>query len=135
MISFLASPVSKEQRLSNFSFSKLHCNLSVQRSLNVTLQCESIKITATSNKRRWQNIQSTYKITSDIFLESSGKNGTTVPKNTDSYPEAGYLLQMGGFYFEKDFEFLPQMYWIILNLIWREMEGKTGRSNINSPTE
>lgn len=68
-------------------------------------------------------------------MESSGKNGTTVPKNTDLYPEAGYLLQMGGFYFEKDFEFLPQMYWIILNLIWREMEGKTGRSNINSPTE
>lgn len=115
--------------------SKLHCNLSAQRSLNVTLQCESIKITATSNKRKWQNTQSTYKIISDIFLDSSGKDGTIVPKNTDSYSEAGYLLQMGDFYFGKDFEFLPQMYWIILDLIWREIEGKTGRNNINSPTE
>lgn len=43
---------------------------------------------------------------SDIFLESSGKNGTTVSKNTDFYPEADYLLQMRDFYFENDFEFL-----------------------------
>lgn len=64
---------------------------------NVTLQCESIKITATSNKRKRQNIQSTYKIISDIFLESSGKICTMVSKNNDFYPEADYLLQMRDF--------------------------------------